>query len=573
MTATVQTHVGHDWHLVAPWWHWPLRDPADPTGPGRPADRRAVRTSAPVLQKYDSPDLVNMFLADPQRRLEFRPDTDEVFTLSSDGYGRIPTRRGTGRRKLYLGSHHRHYLVVCSLHCDVAGFPTARRADVCEAGFVVRRRTTDLPRQPDPQMQRALRRHSTLRRRREVIEQQIAALRVGEKTGGLRAAALEARLRLADRAELEARTVVQTWAHSAGAVRQLQGWIPTGVDGDGKLVPRPACTGSTEVTPLAGIGEWASVEEVPEQITEATYPLTPLVADPTRPGHDATGETIYFGVVPTGSSDVDARGAARFDEHAAYEIRCFVRRHRSQCPRDGAHCHCPVTWSQPTPAYQLAAHFDLEGTANRPVTVQMPDLRQLHADAIRLGPGGTGGVRFRSPVNSELAFTAKNLEATAAEKNTAIQICSFAIPLLTIVAFFVFRLFLPILVFVFQLWSLLLLRFCIPPDVKIDADLAGKFEALGGGLEIDGAVAATIASDAKVDEALTKLLGGTSYQPTATPGQTTLAGAVKQAHKNGKLDDRMYAVLARSALAQRPKAAVPGRVFAPRISRSKVVRP
>jgi hypothetical protein len=55
-------------------------------------------------------------------------------------------------------------------------------------------------------------------------------------------------------------------------------------------------------------------------------------------------------------------------------------------------------------------------------------------------------------------------------------ICSFAIPLITIVASFVLSLFLPVVVFLFGLWFLLRLKFCIPPIVSIDAGLVAALD-------------------------------------------------------------------------------------------------
>jgi hypothetical protein len=566
--VTADTVVTHDWRVVAPWWHWPRLD-GEPA-PGDPDRRRAARVGAPALQKYDGPGLVNTFLADPQRRLAFDNDVDRVATVTSGGPGSLPQRSTEGgARKLYLASHHRHYLVVCSLHCDIAGFPHARRDDVCQAGFVVRRRTGNLPGGPGGQAATELRRWAAARGKLRLVEQ-----RLRTEPGALRRDLLQRRLAALSQTECAARERVRALARdalTAGPVRSLEGWVPVGVDAIGAPGPMPACSQPQDRTPLAGVGMWQQVEELPEELTEDAFPLAPLVPDPTRPDADAAGQTIYFGVVPTGSGDLDPSGAARFDDGSEYEIRCFVRRHRPECPREGRQCRCPLFWSEPTEPYRLAGHFDLEGSANRPVTVQLPDIAQLRADALRRRPGAGGGLRFRSPPRSELAFRTDDLKATAdgAMANTAVQICSFAIPLITIVAFFVLQLFLPIVVFVFQLWFLLALRFCIPPDVSVDVGLLADFEALGGGLEIDAGFAATVVARPSFGTALTTLLG------RSKPQGTSLAQALHDANTAigpNHLDAASYAAVGRSALAQ-GAAPAPALPFVPRVERSQVVTP
>ena len=573
MTA-VEVATTHEWRLVAPWWNWPLRNTTDPADPGAADDRRAVRGSRPVLQMYDSADLVNVFLAEPQRRLAFNGDTDEVWDVTPGGSGIMPQRSPTHRRKLFLPAHHRNYLVVCSLHCNAAGFPYAGTGQVCQAGLVVRRRRTDLPGGPQGEVARALRRHAVARSKRAVVERRLAAMRTANGTAlrpaVLGSAVLESRLRSLRSAEQEAGDLVLRWAQAGGQVRRLEGWIPTGADAAGHRGPMPGCGGGTARTALAGLGSWQPVEEMPESLTEAAYPLSPLVPDPTDPGHDAAGQAIYFGVVPTGSSDIDDAGQARFDDHTSYEIRCFVRRHRAECPRSGPQCSCPITWSEPTETYQLAAHFDLEGTANRPVTIQLPDLAQLHADAVRLSPGGSGGVRFQSPPKSQLTFTTSDLTPKAAPdamNNSGFQICSFAIPLMTIVAFFVFQLFLPIVVLVFQLWFLLTLRFCIPPDVDLGGNFGAELDAIGGGVNIDaGAVAAIEGDQATLDQKVDALLGGT------TLGGTKLANEVKTARSAHQIDTPSFGSLLRGMFATRAAGPKP-LAYARRVERSEVVRP
>lgn len=567
MVTTVEVATTHEWRLVAPWWYWPLRGTTDPNDPGAPDDRRAVRVSRPVLQMYDSADLVNVFLSDPQRRLAFDQETDEVWDVAAAGFGTFPQRMRTYRRKLFLASHHRNYLVVCSLHCNAAGFPHVRTtAQVCQAGLVVRRRRIDLPGGTQGEVARALRQHAVARSKRAAVERRLAAMRPANG-GALRSAVLESRLRSLRSAEQDARDLVLQWAQAGGQLRRLEGWIPAGVDAAGNRGPLPGCGTGPLRTALAGTGCWRPVEELPEKLTEATYPLSLLIPDPTNPSHDATGQTIYFGVAPSGSSDIDDAGQARFDDHNSYEIRCFVRRHRPECSRSGPQCRCPITWSEPTETYQLAPHFDLEGTANRPVTVQLPDLAQLHADAVRLSPGGSGGVRFQTPPGSQLAFTSEDLKITPKPSATSgFQICSFAIPLITIVAFFVFQLFLPVVVFFFQLWFLLTLRFCLPPDVDLTGSFGTELNAIGAGMNINAGAVATIEADPILGQRIEDLLGG------ATFAGVSLADKVKAARAAHQIDTPSFGSLVRGMFAA---SVAPPRplVYAKRVERGEVVRP
>ena len=91
-----------------------------------------------------------------------------------------------------------------------------------------------------------------------------------------------------------------------------------------------------------------------------------------------------------------------------------------------------------------------------------------------------------SQVTSVHACTAApygRIASAAARFNVVIDrtaaICSFAIPLITIVATFVFKLFLPILVVLFNLWFLLKLRFCIPPSVELGGDVDAALDVSG----------------------------------------------------------------------------------------------
>jgi len=108
----------HQWRLVGPWYRWNT----SPEDPGQ------KRTSRPIIQKYADSHHVEAFLKNPQRSLKY---------LAEDVVD-------SGRRKVFLDTHERFYLITCELHCDTPGFPKVARDKVCEAGFVVRKRKTNI---------------------------------------------------------------------------------------------------------------------------------------------------------------------------------------------------------------------------------------------------------------------------------------------------------------------------------------------------------------------------------------------------------------------------------------------
>jgi hypothetical protein len=89
--------------------------------------------------------------------------------------------------------------------------------------------------------------------------------------------------------------------------------------------------------------------------------------------------------------------------------------------------------------------------------------------------GSKAAVKMVSPKASNLETSGKIQDLQAKAPGAAI--CSFSIPLITIVASFVFRLFLPIVVLVFQLWWMLALWFCIPPSFSLSAKVAAGIKA------------------------------------------------------------------------------------------------
>jgi len=424
----------HPWLLVGPWYRWPT--------PGVPS---TGRTSVPVIQKYETADFVNEFLKNPQHSLVFLDIEDRVFEVTP----RVPplpliggkrqslsdnVMNNTGIRKLFLDTHKRFYIVVCELHCDAPGFPMVSRDEVCETGFVIRRRSVQIPKLAEKPLRKAI--------------------RVGSGTGD-----------------------IQALAETLGVKSELQGWIPSGFD---------------------RVGSWQAVEETPAvNNTETIHPLYPLIPDPQLAQHAGKGHTIYFGAIPTGSADTDELGNARFDDRNLYEIRCFVRRHKFPCPKKKRRndCHGSLVWSLRTEQFQLASHFDLMGTSNRPVTIQMPDLPALQAQVANdPSIGRKAPVKMISPKASNLETSGTMPSLSPAPGSPGAAICSFSIPLITIVATFVFKLFLPIVVLVFQLWWMLALKFCIPPSFSLSAGVAAKLSA-NANADVDGSFAAGVKSD------------------------------------------------------------------------------
>jgi hypothetical protein len=466
----------HPWLLLAPWYRWPVE-------PGNP---RHGRGTAPVLQKYASSGFMTELLKEPQRSLKWVKE-DHVHRLeakvpkpkySLSALVRVPT----DRRKLFRDVHSRFYLVVVELFCDRPGLPAVRRDQVFDAGFVVRRRVAPAAGRVRTLLADALGEVQTL-------ETKLAYAR-GYRPPRRRRPGAQAVLAsaLAERCEEEVerlegelavkRAALQTLAVENGVRLEVQGWIPS---------EHP------------GIGAWEAVEETPaKQLAEQVVPLYPLIPDPADERHSARGRSLYFGVVPTGPGDLDALGDPRFDDRSLYAVRCFVRRRKPGRPD----CPGEYVWSRPAEPYQLAPVADLDGTSHKPVTFTLPDLKELQAQAA-VGEGV--GVRMVAPPDSTLQFES-NPDDPGNPGNPSVgalpQICSFAIPLITIVATFVLRLFLPIVVFAFGLWFLLKLKFCILPSVEMSADVAAELslEPPAIDLELEGKinVALGTAFDSKV---------------------------------------------------------------------------
>lgn len=477
----------HPWKLVAPWYRWQRQLEEENLSP---------RRTHPVFQKFDQADFVKGFVKDPQHSLVFMDDVDRVFNVSLTKAPDLPedspltskftrlfvpnsesgtpvakdaTLVPTGIRKLYLATHKRHYVVVCELHCDAAGFPTVTPDQVCQAGFVMRRRSHQYPKGAKKEAVKILRKITAIHAEIAYLEQTspargLAAKRRAQAVQKMIAeCTYQANLRAAKDKLAAAREELSQWRDVNGVTSILEGWIPG---------------------PFEKIGSWQIVEETPQQIVESTSPLFAIFPDPNIPDHSALGKTLYFGAVPTSALETDGRGTAQLDDQTLYEIRCFVRRHKTGCPRrdEAPDCQGEIVWSAPTEVYKLASHHDLRGTAQQPITIQMPDLGELAAQAASMTVGQFAPVKVIQPQTLNFSVNDGKPESRGIGGK---QICYFAIPLITIVAFFVLKLFLPVLVFLFGLFFLLQLKLCILPSIKIEADLDTELKALPPGIEVD----------------------------------------------------------------------------------------
>lgn len=474
------------WKLVAPWYYW-----ARQVAAGVAATPRHTR---PAFQKFNRSDFVNEFLDDPQHSLKFDAQIDQVYAVNfvparitsgpfagkssslypQDADGNPNPSKATlvpqGIRKLFLDTHKRYYLVVCELHCDAPGFPTAPTAEACQVGFVVRRRLLKYPKAAEKEALGLLREIVAIEAQIGMLDQtapakpraakvraQKVAQMIADGTFGSARDALSGAL-AAKRAALLA------WKDDNGVLSINEGWVPSAFD---------------------KIGIWQVVEEEPEDVIESYFPLYPLYANPEIPDHDANGRTIFFGVLPTSSLDTDGAGNARFDDKTTYEVRCFARRHDPASPRKASKtpdCCGTVYWSGPSELYRLAPQFDLEGTANRPVTIHMPNLAELAAQVTSKPFGKLSPMKFVQPQSLKPSVSGMSLSSGSMGPG---QICFFAIPLITIVAFFVLQIFLPIVVFLFGLWFLLLLKFCIPPSFVLGPALQAELLAVAPKIDAD----------------------------------------------------------------------------------------
>jgi hypothetical protein len=451
----VSPTVVHDWRVVAPWYRWERRDGKEP--------ERAQKALQPALHKYVSTAYVDDFLADPQHSVVFDAATDTYQRVvaipaaelnAGDGRFRSLAKRRlvpTEMTKLFLPAHQRHYIVAVGLHCHEPGFPRVDPQRVSEVGFVIRRHRVEVP-TPERPVGATLLYELTAARATAQSKQDFVVAR--DRSRILHPFRSPERMRVvsagaaiaAARQEVElAKRRLRVWAEATGVVHRSEAWVATGE---------------------GSFGAWVPIADEPEELIERWYPMRLLTARPDDPYHAAHDGTIYYATIPTASDEISPDGTARFNDLDTYEIRVFVRPEAGECPG-------PLAWSLPTDRFRIASFFDPTGCAQRPTEIRLPDFAQLEAsDALP-------SVKVSAPAGSSLEFS-KFGETPTKGKVGGAEICFFSIPLITIIAMFVLNIFLPIVMFIFQLWWMLKLKFCIPPSIQFEADLAAELDVEPG---------------------------------------------------------------------------------------------
>jgi hypothetical protein len=462
-------------------------------------DARALR---PVLQKYDSTRFAQQITHDPRDSLEF---TDEdrwsypvpvTFPAPGTGRQRFATSRlvTTNLRKLYQPSHDRFYAVVAELFCDIPGLPRAGSHRDLDVGFVLRRRHTTVDGA----------RRDVRRLARELLfalsREQYPGSRLPAGTAAVTAdvddlwwAVEAARERfIADQGDLIA--AVTAHVHE-------QAWL---------------------VDTVTGVGRWAAPGDQAASEEEQIYPMWRL-PDGVAACDAARTRSLWFGLVPTYSSEhwldpapgAHRRPVPKLDEHAIYEIRTVATQRR---PRGQERCPPIRWWSMPSEPFRLAAPYDPDGTKNRATSITGPDFRALAARAGQ--PPGPGGLSIRTPPGSQMKFNPlggipKPGSGSMGNGGT----CTFAFELFFIVSLFVFLMFLPIVVFVFQLWWMLALRFCFP-RLSVQMQVLANFFAAA---HVD--IIADIEADATASAALDAVFGVTVPPGSLDPGMAASLAA------------------------------------------------
>lgn len=447
----------------------------------------------PVLQKYDSTRFVEQVTTDPRDSLKFTTEdlwsypVPVAFPAPGTGRERLATSRlvTTDLRKLYQPNHDRFYLVVVELFCDAPGLPRAGSHRDVEVGFVLRRQNSVFT--GTKQQLRALSRELLL----SLADIQHPTDKLAKKTAAATRDVDQLWWAQALRERLDNNHVDVLQAVTAHV--QEQGWL---------------------VDSTNGTGRWDALSAQSNAVHEQVYPMY-RIPETAAKCDTARTRSMWFGLVPTYSAehwkdpspDANGRMVPKLDEHAIYQIRTVVTQKR---PPGQEHCPPKQWWSVPTEPFRLAAPYDPDGTKNRNVSITAPDFRALAARAGK--PPGPGGLSINTPPGSQMKFNPfGGVPKPGSGSMGDGGICTFAFELFFIIALFLFLMFMPIVVFAFQLWWMLALRFCFPKlSLQMDA-LATFFAAAHVDIIADAETA--VEAGVKISVALDTVFGVTVPTP------------------------------------------------------------
>jgi hypothetical protein len=474
--------TGHRYQFRAPWY-------------ARERSQAGVfdaRSRRPVLQKYDSTRFVQQVITDPRDSLAFT--VDDVWSypvpvaFPAPGRGRQKFATSclvrTQLRKLFQPGHDRFYLVVVELFCDQPGLPQAGSHRDVDVEFVLRRRQTTV--KGNGSDVRKLARDLLVTTMRTQCKGVKVPLPIDGSTS--------------DVADV-------WWADAAARERFAQDNGDVLTTAEAELSEHGWLVDSTD-----GTGRWAPPATQTQTLTEERHPMW-RVPDEAFGCDTARSRSLWFGVVPTYSAehwrpDPHGRPEPKLDEHAIYQIRTVV----TPRPAEG-HEHCPRTsdFSFPSEPFRLAAPYDPDGTKNHRTSISVPDFRTLAAKAGQ-GPG-PGGLAINTPPGSQMRFNPfGGVPKPGAGSMGNGGVCTFAFELFFIVALFLFLMFLPIVVFVFQLWWMLALRFCFP-RLQVQMDVLADFFA---DAHVD--ILAEAKADVQVRVAFDAVFGVTVKSGSTDPG-------------------------------------------------------
>ncbi|MFD0381733.1 hypothetical protein ACFQ2B_02725 [Streptomyces stramineus] len=360
--------------------------------PGRPS-----RPDRAALQKYATPALVGAFLADPQHRLVFDPVADR-------GAAPFPGAAGLTSaaqlRKLYLATHHRHYLVAVELHCDRPGLPSPQRSEVCEAGFVIRRRRASVPAAATTEARRRLRDLAVARARLHAVDRRLAQAARAGRTGSGALGALGERYVTAERDVAGRRAALREWAEAAAWTARWRAGAP------GRRSGRPARARSRAARrrPAAparagavGTGGRTARRAHRGDVPALPPGARPVGRPPRRRGPDAVLRRRRDRLVgpgdpprrpgPTGRTS-PGRSARRGSTTPPSTRSAATCAGTTPPARAAGRARLPRTadLERTVRAVPPGRPLDPRGTAHRPVTVRMPSRSELQ-EAAKLGTG------------------------------------------------------------------------------------------------------------------------------------------------------------------------------------------